>query len=615
MGFLYSTLPHISNQNFPFPTIVGKFIPFLSCCLFFLSIVTLRVFVKRIEAFRISLIDITLFLLLVYVFVNRNYFHSVSSFSIRYIELLGLILIYLVFRNIGKNNHYYLLLIVVLSGTIQAVYGNLQLLNYFPSNHSVFKITGSYFNPGPYAGFLASVWPLALGTYLYRSQILFKLVLFNPNTSKFVKSSVTIMFEYIPLLCLVSIIIVLPSTQSRAAWLAVIVSSSLLIEYRYAYASEFCKAIKNRFKRFIAFLIICIFGASIYGIYHFKKASADGRLLVWRVSKDIIKDNPLFGVGFDRFKAYYMDYQANYFNEYNTSNEVSSVADNTYYAFNEWLQFVVEEGVIGLLLLLVLLWILYKIIRGNQYENKYIVIITASSLLSIGVFAFFSYPLQILPIKLIIVLLLALLAAFDQNKLKIQIVSLTQCHVIKSVKLIFITLSAIVLVKSYSYCKDLNVGYKTWKDALTLYQYGDYEGSVDKYAYAYEVFKKDGDFLMNYGKALTMANKNEKAIEILEKSKKFLNTTIIETALGDAYKTTEQYIKAESAYQKAFNMIPIRFYPLYLLAKLYEETGEYNKTISIAESIINKEIKVPSTAIKEIKAEMKIMIDKYKNKE
>lgn len=85
----------------------------------------------------------------------------------------------------------------------------------------------------------------------------------------------------------------------------------------------------------------------LFGIYQFKKESADGRLLIWKVSTHIIKDNPLFGVGFDRFKTHYMDAQATYFIENKDASEVMR-ADNNYYAFNELAQLTVENGIIGL---------------------------------------------------------------------------------------------------------------------------------------------------------------------------------------------------------------------------------------------------------------------------
>ena len=78
-------------------------------------------------------------------------------------------------------------------------------------------------------------------------------------------------------------------------------------------------------------------------MYFYKKASADGRLLIWKVSLGIVKDEPLKGLGFDNFKSAYMRYQAEYFKR-NTDLEEQNLADNVWYAFNEPLQLIVENG-------------------------------------------------------------------------------------------------------------------------------------------------------------------------------------------------------------------------------------------------------------------------------
>ncbi|HYX06371.1 MAG TPA: hypothetical protein VE912_06515, partial [Bacteroidales bacterium] len=61
-------------------------------------------------------------------------------------------------------------LALIAGGLVQAVYGNLQLWGYYPSHHGLYKLTGSFFNPGPYAGYLASVFPAALGFWLFGKQ-------------------------------------------------------------------------------------------------------------------------------------------------------------------------------------------------------------------------------------------------------------------------------------------------------------------------------------------------------------------------------------------------------------------------------------------------------------
>jgi hypothetical protein len=51
----------------------------------------------------------------------------------------------------------------VVTGLVEAVWGLMQLYGFTSSQHYLFKITGSFFNPGPYSGWLAMIFPMALG--------------------------------------------------------------------------------------------------------------------------------------------------------------------------------------------------------------------------------------------------------------------------------------------------------------------------------------------------------------------------------------------------------------------------------------------------------------------
>jgi hypothetical protein len=53
---------------------------------------------------------------------------------------------------------------------------------------------------------------------------------------------------------------------------------------------------------------------------------------------------------------------------------------------------------------------------------------------------------------------------------------------------------------------------------------------------------------------------------------------------------------------------PHRFYPKYLLAKLYDKSGQQEKAIIVAKELLEKEIKIESTAIDEIQEEMRKII-------
>ena len=45
--------------------------------------------------------------------------------------------------------------LMILAGTIEAILGLLQVYGYEHSNHSLYALTGSFYNPGAYSGFLA----------------------------------------------------------------------------------------------------------------------------------------------------------------------------------------------------------------------------------------------------------------------------------------------------------------------------------------------------------------------------------------------------------------------------------------------------------------------------
>ena len=57
-------------------------------------------------------------------------------------------------------------------------------------------------------------------------------------------------------------------------------------------------------------------------------------------------------------------------------------------------------------------------------------------------------------------------------------------------------------------------------------------------------------------------------------------------------------------------MNPSRFYPKYLLAKLYDETNQREKAIAVAKELLSKEVKVESTAVYEIQTEMNNILNR-----
>ena len=703
---------------------------------------------------KVTAIDILLLVFVAWLTLNKYLFQEFHSLSLRYFELLGLGTLYIIVRSLNTKYALYLLVSICIGGALQAVYGNLQLWGYYPSHHGMFKMTGSFFNPGPYAGYLCAVLPVAVGLFLgYREKevggfdatlryafdatrlksLMFASLTFDASRLKltsfaFEKFDVRKLFrsnieasdgaaikreavnseasinersglrsiakfresesnaqrsealngeapnlieqlsslaiKYLSLITIITILLVLPAARSRAAWLGAIAGVAYLAWHKYNLRELFKqRSVKRRshqtrsiklFKHSIRVrnsvlvtMLIIVLAATTLGLYHFKKDSADGRLLIWTVTANIIKDNPLLGVGHDRLKAHYMDYQADYFLN-NPGSKYEQVADDNQYAFNEALLAWSENGFIGLLLLGgIVLAVFNSMFQVSSFrltqsgtwnlkpETERSVVkpetIIRATILSILVFGLFAYPSEILPIKMVAITCLGLLANyFALNTSNIESESNMSVASIKRIasnakrsgasngaakpgtwNLKPVISIAILLLTIFAYpqISKLKNAHTTWKDAMDLYNYGLYEQSLSDYEKAYPILKHNGEFLINYGKALSIAGKHAEAVSLLEQAKNYQSNSVLYTALGDSHKALEEYEKAEQHYLQAANMAPGKFYPLYLLAKLYDESGQQHKAIAMANAIMNKEVKVHSIAIEEIREEMKVITE------
>ena len=60
--------------------------------------------------------------------------------------------------------------VFILYGGMEAVWGIRQVYGFTYSNHSLYALTGSFYNPGPYSGYLAMIFPICLYEWLKRKE-------------------------------------------------------------------------------------------------------------------------------------------------------------------------------------------------------------------------------------------------------------------------------------------------------------------------------------------------------------------------------------------------------------------------------------------------------------
>lgn len=519
---------------------------------------------------------------------------------------------------------------------LQSVLGLMQLYGLEKSYHGLFRVTGTFHNPGPFSGFIASGLPLSLGFLLYKvnllggSDNLKSQVSNNPqnhiSTGKWLSKMsfnfvLRCVVQSLAWLSFAAIIMVLPPAQSRAAWVAAAAGSLYVIAGEPNFSTLVC-SLKNRFvainKPFrvvIAVIILLSVFAVSFGLYAMKRGSANGRLLMWQVTSQVIAEKPLTGHGTGAFNAIYMTEQANWFASGKGHNAQALVAGSPDAPFNELLKVWLEKGLIAVILVAGILYVIFFRKKDDEpdikcpdaddktrnTDNKLIVCFKGA-LISIIVFSLFSYPFDISSFVLQLIVLVAILAKSGKpilvvNGLKIKLLKL-------SVVILSVVSVTIFVPQRQAYYEAM----KIWASAESFYNVRNYRLAVDAYEDAFPILKSYGLFLQMYGKALSMNQQYAKSNELLALAQQRYSSQIIQNTLGDNHKALGNYSEAEEAYTKSVYMIPSLLFPKYLLAKLYFESQQFDKAKLVAQEILDGQIKVESSATREILNEMKLLL-------
>ena len=175
------------------------------------------------------------------------------------------------------------------AGLVETIYGFGQLYGRFASGHSLYRLTGSFFNPGPYSGFLVMVLPV----------VLFYCLSVYPGRQKSVgewRYKLESGFVWGILLLILSI---LPAGMSRSSWLAAVAGCGVVTAFYYRIRKQLKELGRKLGKKawWVAGIgVVCLL-LLFSGLYLMKKDSADGRRLMWKIAGRPIAENPCEGSG------------------------------------------------------------------------------------------------------------------------------------------------------------------------------------------------------------------------------------------------------------------------------------------------------------------------------
>lgn len=554
LGALYH-IPFIPNQ-----------IEYISISLGLILVMLIVKLIRNLglkrERFKLNQVDFWVACWFFYQFVSLCFRDSIISFEVIN-QQVAWGLLYVFIRNININQHKYILLLLLFVVILQILYSFDTQLHYFIPGKKLNQIHGTFFNVNLW-GFYLSVTLICLlgGRYCFKTAWMKCII-------------------YIFICLLVPFIIL---SNSRGAWLC------CFIGVLYVLFSEHRIPKFTYYQKWLVYISISIFFFFLFSfLYYYKIDSTKGRLFIWKVSINMIVDNPIIGIGIDGFKRTYMLFQEDYFAKHPNSI-YAFLADNNYFAFNEYLKIVVEQGVIGLLLVGGGIYSLF------QVKSKEVFACTIKGvIISFLVFSLFSNPTSSFTIVSLIGCFVAMLASRSAKSLQVNYKCfLGGTFVINIIGILYFAFSIVPFMRSY----------QEWNKARSSYNYSSLKLIPNT------IFIYHSDIGIVQGQVLNNLHEYTRANVLLETINQNYPSYFSLLELGKSYKGLKKYHEAELIWSRASKMVPLRFVPLYYLAKMNEERGEMEKAKYYAKIILEKKIKVMTPELHRILREMTILNNK-----
>lgn len=539
-----------------------------------LTSVSIRLFRQKNTLIELSITDISILVFGIYMLAQCLIHRTVTTLD--YINHLALFTTYYFLRTYVRKSENATITVVIIFLTtyfLQSVYGILQIIGVSTRTNEFYPVTGSFHNPGPFAIYLAGGVTLAI-TALCR--------FYKKNENHY------LILKGISILVVFTSFIIIPYTESRTGWISLGAGFIFLYQY-FPGLNKYLE--KTRFKKILLLgfgLPIILICAS--WIYKHKQESADGRWLIWKVSSQMISEKPIFGFGPFSFSRHYSTFQSNYFACNNLNSKEIALADQVDYAYNDFIQLVVEVGAIGLVIFITILVSAFSNIHSFGIPMLVSCIVSSTT----------SYSLEGLPTSLNLLIALVLCANHQESIWKYQFrISkiLAGIGLLISTWIIYFTLCIGQLKSEY-------------RTAIELYENDQFDRSI-------EIFRTldirsqitDHESLSYYGKALALRGFHAEAILIYERALRSGNEYYLNLNYGISLEEMGQYAQAENYYVIANYMLPNRIYPKYLLSKLYARKQDRQKAESMAFQALGTSEKIRSQAFDELKNEMRSYVN------
>jgi tetratricopeptide (TPR) repeat protein len=328
-----------------------------------------------------------------------------------------------------------------------------------------------------------------------------------------------------------------------------------------------------------------------------KSDSSLGRLLIYKISFAMFNENPITGIGWGEFGHKYGLYQAQYFRSDHFSVKEFLLADNTYYAFNDYWQFIVENGVVGGFSMLVVIFLLVKAtiykLRNNDKDDLLKLLIAFTIVLCVA--AMFTHVFEKRIFQIIV--FLAVCYCLLPSKMLVRK---------RGLKVIFLLL-LLSIFSFWQYRFEIRNFNKLQKieTAKTLFAAGYVSEANNTFNELYPSLKEDLSFLSDYNGVLVGSGRLAKKISIIKELNRQYTSSRLYLELAQLYQELGLYKNAEVNYLLAVYMVPNRFVPRKALFDFYSGSGQLSRANFWKAQLLAMPIKIPSAQIDHIRNSLK----------
>ncbi|UGU18399.1 O-antigen ligase family protein [Sinomicrobium kalidii] len=358
-------------------------------------------------------------------------------------------------------------------------------------------------------------------------------------------------------------------------------------------------------KAFLLFFTLLIVSFSFFLSNFDYKGNDDsifGRKLIYKISFKMLQERPFIGIGYGEFKSEYNSHQSEYFTSNETLPREEKVATENYYAFNDFLQTTIEQGVFGSGIFIMMILFIINV-KNKRFSDHLLFFALKLVIVSILISGLVYYTLTNFAILILFWTVLGCSSNFLNSTFNF---GNSQIIVLKSLNAMVLLILILLNLNCFRYINQ-------W---FNIYQYPIFNrNTLAIYADLLPKMKKNGVFLVDYSKRLQANNEHAKNLDILKMAINELPSTETYSALGNAYAVNEMPYQAELNYIKACYVAPNRFTPKYKLLEFYILTNQTNKGISIAHKILEQPIKVPSLEIEMIKRNTRVFLNENLKKD